>query len=88
MISKFGIENINELVDKEVNERRIEIWLVTHDVETNNISWFDIALTLKEEINGWKTWLAIVKMEAIDVNGFYNINIVQWKKYNYCKELD
>ena len=55
MISKFGTENINKLVDKEVNERRIEIWLVTQDVETNDISWFDIALTLKEEINGWKT---------------------------------
>jgi len=25
MISKFGTENINKLVDKEVNERRIEI---------------------------------------------------------------
>jgi hypothetical protein len=55
MISKFGTENINKLVDKEVNERRIEIWLVTQDVETNDISWFDIALNVKEEINRWKT---------------------------------
>jgi len=81
------LKKINELMDNERNERRIEILLVIYFVETNGINWFEIGGDLNGRNKWMETWLAIPKIKVNDVNEFFNIDIIKWKIKSIVKNL-